>query len=379
MLRADPTPSAARPCAPDHEAELPDERAAMAELLQRHPARVTPHLANLIARSEAVARQFLPDVREALSSRGFERTFVGLLPTGVRGLERMYPDRCVVMPTNYCPAYCRFCFRKAYRGPDGRPMSEAEQNAALAYIAADVRLHEVLITGGEPLLDLTRLARLLDGLRTIEHVGPIRVACRSLITEPTLIDDQLVALLQTHQDLGRGRPIEVALHCNHADELSDPTIERLVALRRAGIHVYNQSVLLRGINDNSAALLRLLRKLRDHGVESYHLYLPDPVQGTEHLRPTLAEALGLKTALRREATGRVNPALIVTTRVGKVEPGVDAEIVAREQDGRHLWFRTPYTLDGFRAIDRAFELPTDTRLAPDGRIDVRYLDGAPVD
>lgn len=347
----------------------------MVELLRRFPARLTPHLSRLIARSPAVARQFMPDIRETAGTEGHERSFVGLLPTGVRGLERMYPDRCVVMPTHSCPAYCRFCFRKAYRGPHDGPMSDAEIEAALRYIAAEPLLREVLITGGEPLLDHGRLSRLLTGLRAIRHIGPIRIACRSLVTDPSLVDQPLVALLRQHQDLRRGFPVEIALHCNHVDEISNPTVEGLVSLRQAGIHVYNQIVLLRGVNDDTATLLTLLRRLRSHGVESYHLYHPDPVQGTDHLRPTLAQALDIKRALRRGATGRLNPTLIVTTRVGKVEPGVDSEIVRRHEDGRQLWIRTPYTLDGFRAIAPDFELPPDTTLETDGRITVRYLDG----
>lgn len=347
----------------------------MGELLRRFPVRLTPHLSRLIAKSTAVARQFMPDVREAMGTEGHERSFVGLLPTGVRGLERMYPDRCVVMPTNHCPAYCRFCFRKSYRGPNDEPMSELEIRAALQYVADDPLLREVLITGGEPLLDHHRLSLLLKGLRTISHIGPIRIACRSLVTEPSLVNDRLIALLQQHQDLRRGLPVEVALHCNHVDELSRATVEGLLALRQAGIHVYNQIVLLRGVNDDATTLLTLLRRLRNHGVESYHLYHPDPVQGTDHLRPTLAQALCIKRALRQGASGRLNPTLIITTRVGKIEPGVDSEILRRDQDGRHLWIRTPYTLDGFRAIASDFELPPDAYLERDGRITVRYLDG----
>lgn len=352
-------------------------RDALQEVIDRFPLRVSAHLLPLVRRSEHVARQFLPDVREVTSITGQTHCFTGLLHTGIHGVERMYPDRCIIMPQPTCPAYCRFCFRKFYEHTDGRAMSQAEMDRALIYVEGESLLREVLITGGEPLIDKRRLAYLLAGLRRIDHIGPIRVACRSLITDPALVDDEVVSLLRSHQDLRRGRPIEVALHCNHADEISADTIDRLAALRESGIHVYNQAVLLRGINADDDAMLVLLRALRSHGVETYNLFFAGPVQGMDHMRPTLDEALRLKASIRRQASGRLNPHLIVTTRLGKVELGVDGWIVEREQTSRHVWLRTPYTLETFRRVDTDFSLPEDARIDEHGYIVMRYLDGTP--
>lgn len=329
-------------------AHLEGDEVARAEVYRRFPVRLTSHLIDLIRRSPAVARQFLPDSREVTTLDGQERCFSGLLEHEVPGLERMYVDRCIVMPQPTCPAYCRFCFRKFYEHTDGKAMSRTQLDQALAYIAADVRLREVLITGGEPLMDLERLEYLLRGLRRISHIGPIRIACRTLVTDPERVDTKVAALLRAHQSLRAGRPIEIALHCNHADELSDLTVDRLALLQENGLSVYNQAVLLRDVNLDPQVMLALLRALRAHGVESYHLYFAGPVQGMGHMRPTLDEALALKSHLRREATGRLNPHLIVTTRLGKVELGVDGWIVEREPDSRHVWIRTPYTLDCYR-------------------------------
>ncbi len=358
------------------ELEVPShEREAMARLLARFPVRVTEHLLALMRQSPAVAREFLPDVRELDDDLGQTRCFTGLLAHDAPPcVERAYLDRCILMPQPRCRATCRFCFRKFYE--QERAASREELKRALAYIASERELREVLITGGEPILD-RRLPWLLAEIRRIGHIGPLRIACRSLITEPKLIDDALVELLASTQDLRAGKPVEVALHCNHPGEISAPTIDALARLREAGIHVYNQIVLLRGINLDAETMLALCRQLRGHGVESYHLYFGGPVRGVDRWRPTLAEALELKRALREGGSGRLNPHLIVTTRLGKVELGVDGEVVEREADGRHVWLSTPYRLSTLWRVDPSFELPSDARVDDHGRVLVRYLDGPP--
>ena len=351
------------------------ERQALQKVIDTFPVRLSAHLVELMRRSPAVAAQFLPDAREVTELDGQTRCFSGLLHGGVHGVERMYPDRCILLPHPVCPAYCRFCFRKFYDDGGGKALSYPELDAALAYVARETELCEVLITGGEPVMDPKRLRYLLEGLRRLPHIGPVRIACRSLIMEPSLVDDALVALLREHQDLRAGRPVEVALHANHPDELTAPTVDALARLREAGLHVYNQAVLLRGVNLDADTLLALFRRLRRHGVESYYLFFGGPVQGMQHMRPSIAEALALKSELRRRSTGRAIPQLILTTRLGKVELGVDGWVVEREPDGRHVWIRTPYTLAGLTAIDPRFTLPEDARLDADGQIVMRYLDG----
>jgi lysine 2,3-aminomutase len=351
------------------------DREATRQVLERYPVRLTSHLLELVRRSPAVAAQFLPDPREVGSARGEKNCFVGLVPTGAPGVERMYPDRCILMPLSACPAYCRFCERKHHSQRRRRPLSHTQLDLALSYVARHPELREVLITGGEPVLDLGRLEHLLRGLRRLAHVGPIRVACRAAVTDPGRLGPPLVELLSTHQDLRAGRPVELAVHVNHADEITPPTVEALARLREAGIHVYNQTVLLRGINTDPQALQELLWQLRSHGVETYTLYFGSPVLSTDHLRPAIDEALALKEHLRRQASGRANPHLILTTRLGKLELGVDGWVVEREADGRHVWVRTPYTLAGFRRMSPGFQLPAGAREDSDGRLVVRYLDG----
>ncbi len=345
------------------------------KLLKELPVRITNHLLPLIASSPAISAQFLPDLQELSSPLGEKCCFAGLLSTGVPGVERMYADRCVIMPHGACPAYCRFCFRKFHSHRRQGPRSLQALDRALAYVDGDARLQEVLLTGGEPILDIERLELLLDGLRRISHLGPIRLACRSLVTLPQAIDAELIRLLLKYNDLNRGCPLEIAAHVNHPDELSASTVDAILRLKHAGLHVYNQVVLLRKINSEAEVMRRLLLALRRLGVETYTIFFGEPVLGMDHLRCSMDEALQLKSTLRATLTGRANPHLILTTRIGKIELGVDGWIVERESDGRHVWLHTPYTWEGFHSIDEDFQLPEHARIDAQGFIEMRYLDG----
>lgn len=352
-----------------------DQRERLQQVIDTFPVRFSEHLLGLIQKYSAIAQQYLPDVRELNPADGEPRCFSGLLHPHITGVERMYRDRCVIMPQPTCPAYCRFCFRKFYEHREGRALSAAQLEQTIAYVAKHQELREVLITGGEPFLDKARLGTLLDGLRQLPHIGPVRIACRALVTCPSLIDDEAIKLLQAHQDLKQGYPLEVAAHVNCPEELSPPTIEVLAKLREAGIHVFNQTVLLRGINTAPETMTRLCVELRRYGVETYNIFFNGPVQGVSYLRPTIAQALALKSELRRAVSGRANPHLIITTRLGKIELGVDGWVVEREEDNQHVWLRTPYRLSDLQAIDEDFTPPDETMADEQGFLIVRYLDG----
>lgn len=357
----------------------PADVADWQNVLQRFPVRFSDHLLQRLTERPALAKQFIPSIQEVRDNEGASHCFEGLLPTGVPQVERIYVDRCIVMPQPQCPAYCRFCFRKFYEHLQTRGMTDEELGRAIDYIGSDHRLREVVITGGEPVMDKKRLRTLLAGIRTLPHVQTVRIACRSIITAPALIDDELVELLLEYQNLSEGRPIEIASHCNHAEELSPESIAALVRLRKAGLSVYNQAVLMRGINCDGAILETLFRSLRSYGVECYTIFFAGPVLGMQQIRPTIDEALALKSALRRRLSGRANPHLILTTRLGKVELGVDGWVVRRETESRFVWIRTPYRLETYREVDPGFQLPDDATLDPEGYLVVRYLDGEAFD
>lgn len=338
--------------------------------------RFSRYLLDLCARSEAVAKQFLPDPRE-LDTRGVRFTWEGVLPTGVPGLERMYLDRVVILPVNQCPAYCRFCFRKNYFNEYAKQplaMAESHVERAISYIASDSRIREVLVTGGDPLMNLVRLEDLLRRLREIPHVGVIRVASRSVCYDPERITNELTAMLSAYNQPEEGRAVEIATHFNHPDEITSESTGSVTRLLRAGLRVYNQTVLLKGINDEVGTLEALFRGLHDRGVEIYYLFHCEPLLGAAHFRTTIERGLQLRTELRSRASGRIIPRYMVCTQLGKVELGVDGWIT--ERAGEACWIRTPYRLETFRSVDPDFVLPKFARENHDGFIEVQYLDGS---
>ncbi len=344
------------------------------KILDQYPVRLTDFLLRLIQKSPAVALQFLPNLKE-LEKIGCEKPWVGVMNTKIYGFERMYLDRCIVMPFNQCSAYCRFCFRKFYEKKIAKPMNYNEINQALTYIKNDKRLKSVLITGGDPLLDLTKLAYIMTNLRKIEHIQDIRIGTRSLMFDPKKITTTVIKLLLKYHDLAKMKPVEIATHFNHPDELTPRAIKAISQLTQASFRLYNQTVLLKNINDDPIVLIDLFRKLRLLGVEICYLFHCDPVKGIQYFRTSIQKGLEIKKYLRSGvATGRINPSYIVDTQIGKVEIGIDGIIEKRE--GQYVWIRTPYKIETYQSVFKDFKLPKNIcRINDEGFISIKYLDG----
>jgi lysine 2,3-aminomutase len=352
-----------------------EDRTKIEAVLKEYEVRFSRYLLELCARSPAVAKQFLPDPRE-LDTRGVRFTWEGVMATAVPGLERMYLDRVVILPVNQCPAYCRFCFRKNYFNEYAKQpyaMADDHVTRAMAYIASDPRIREVLITGGDPLMNLVRLEDLLRRLREIPHIGTIRIASRSVAYDPERITNEFATMLSAHNRPEEGRAIEIATHFNHPDEITPESTGSVTRLLRAGLRVYNQTVLLKGINDELGTLETLFRGLHERGVEIYYLFHCEPLLGAAHFRTSIEKGLRLREALRARASGRIIPRYMVCTQLGKVELGVDGWIA--ERSGEACWIRTPYRLETYRSVDPEFSLPNFARENRDGFIEVQYLDG----
>lgn len=351
-----------------------NQRGQIQKVLDKCPVRLTDFLVKLTKKSPAIARQFLPNIRE-LEKAGYEKPWVGVMNTGIYGLERMYIDRCIIMPFNQCPSYCRFCFRKFYERIAQKPMSYEDIDKALAYIKKDKRLKGVLITGGDPLLDLKRLEYIMKNLREIDHIQDIRIGTRSLMYDPKRITDDFVKMLLKYHDWDNMKPVEIATHFNHPDELTLECKKAILRITKSSIRLYNQAVLLKGVNDDELILLDLFRKLRLLGVELYYLFHCIPVEGVQYLRTTIQKGLDIKKYFRGGfATGRINPTYVIATKIGKVEIGVDSYIEKRE--GKSVWIKTPYKVKTYKSVCPDFEPPKDIcKVDKDGFISIKYLDG----
>ena len=212
-----------------------------------------------------------------------------------------HADRLLLIVTRRCHVHCRYCFRRDLDGA-GEP-TQSEMDVAIQY-AKDSGVREVILSGGDPLhLPPAKIANIIDRLRP--DVPIIRVHSRAPITFPSVVTDELVQMLSERA------PLWFVIHANHADELSGPVVAGLGSLVDAGIPVLNQSVLLRGVNDNVEALVRLVERLVELRVRPYYLHHPDAVPGGGAFRVSIDDGLALHDALRSRVSGIALPQYVI--------------------------------------------------------------------
>jgi len=279
---------------------------------RRYAVAVTPGMAALIDRSDPadpIARQFVPDTRELVDVPGERADPIGdHVHEKVPGLVHRYPDRVLLKVTHACPVYCRFCFRREMVGPGGPPPMTGERlAAAVAYIRAHPEIFEVILTGGDPLvLAPRRVAEITFDLGQVPHVRVLRWHTRVPVVDPERIGDAMAdALADT------SKTVYLAVHANHPRELTPAAEGAIARLRRRGIVLLSQTVLLKGINDDVATLAELFRRFVALGVRPYYLHHADLAPGTSHFRTSVAEGQALMRALRGHITGLALPTYVL--------------------------------------------------------------------
>jgi L-lysine 2,3-aminomutase len=221
------------------------------------------------------------------------------------GLLQKYRGRALLITTSACAVHCRYCFRREF------PYSEQTTDAprwseALEEIAKDSSLEEVILSGGDPLsLSDARLASLTGALSKIPHVRRLRVHTRQPIVLPSRVDDGLIGWLRTLR-----LPMVFVVHANHPNEIDSHVRSAFERLRTNGVTLLNQSVLLRGVNDNVEVLADLSRRLFDSGVLPYYLHVLDHVRGAAHFAIPDADARALAGELSSQLSGYLVPRLV---------------------------------------------------------------------
>ena len=265
------------------------------------PVRITRSWADRIERADdPLARQVLPDAAELIARDDDVEDPVGdQRKRPVPWVVQKHPDRALLLVTRRCHLHCRYCFRRDQTGDDPTP---EELDRAIAWVER-AGLEEVSLSGGDPLtLPDDRLAAILDRLASV----PVRrIHTRAPITAPDRITERLVRLLADR------RPVWIVLHSNHASELDDAVASGIRRLRDAGLPLLNQSVLLRGVNDDPDVLAALCRKLVRLGVVPYYLHHPDAVRGAGHFRVPMDEGLRIHAALARRVSGIALPRYVI--------------------------------------------------------------------
>ncbi len=315
--------AAALPLTPDE--RLGAERAANEGL----PLRITPHYLSLIDRNDPrcpIRRQCVPLASEGVVTAGDMVDPLGEVAHEVAPhLVQRYPDRALLLVTDRCALYCRFCTRSRIVGDGGGAVSDSALEPAMRYLEAHPEVRDVIVSGGDPLTMATaRIVRVLARVRRIPSVETIRLATRVPVTLPSRITSELLRALRAFH------PLWIMTHFNHPKELAPAAVTALERLADAGFPVMNQAVLLRGINDDPDVLAALFRGLVKARTRPYYLLQMDPVQGTGHLRTPLDRSLEIVGALQGRLTGIALPKFIVDTPggLGKV-PLVPTGVVAK--------------------------------------------------
>jgi len=324
-----------------------EKLADLARVAECYAVAITPEIAALIDRADPndpIARQFVPDIAELTTAPGERADPIGDdAHSPVEGIVHRYPDRVLLKLVNVCAVYCRFCFRREMVGPGKQMLSPQRLDAALAYVRAHPEIWEVIFTGGDPLmLSARRLGDVIRRSAAIGHVKVVRLHTRLPVVSPGKVTAALVSALKAP-----GVTTYVALHANHARELTPAVRAACARIVDAGIPVVSQSVLLRGVNDDAQTLEALMRAFVECRIKPYYLHHADLAPGTSHFRTTIEEGQALMRALRGRVSGLAQPTYVldIPGGYGKVPVGPryidmcgDAGAVVEDVNGaRHTY------------------------------------------
>ncbi len=309
----------------------------LAEVAQRYAVAITPAMDALIDPTNAddpIAAQFRPDARELeIAPDELSDPIGDEAHTPVKGVVHRYPDRCLLKLVHVCPVYCRFCFRREMVGPQGDgTLTGAEIEAALAYIGAHDEIWEVILTGGDPfLLSARRVREITERLAAIPHVKIIRWHTRIPAVDPLRVTPDLVEALRVD-----GATTYVVLHTNHPRELTEHARAAIARIVDAGVPMLAQTVLLRGVNNDTDTLEALMRGLVEARVKPYYLHHLDRAPGTSHFRCTIAEGQELVQELHQRASGLAQPTYVLDIPDGHGKAPLASPGLRETEDGHEV-------------------------------------------
>jgi lysine 2,3-aminomutase len=265
---------------------------------------ITPHYAKLLRHSAALRRTVIPTYHEKRDGTGELAD-----PLGEEGhrvaphLIHTYPDKVLFLATTICSTYCRYCTRSRLVGQPGEGFQDLEES--FRYIEEHTEIRDVLISGGDPLsMSDTVLDQLLARLRNIPHVRILRIGSKVPAVLPMRITDELCSILRTYG-------VWLSLHFIHPEELSPETRLACRKLSDCGIGMVSQTVLLKGINDDTQTLAELFYGLLEINVKPYYLLQCDPVRGSAHFRTSVEKGIDLVQSLHGRISGLAIPQYVI--------------------------------------------------------------------
>lgn len=310
-----------------------EERAGILLTGTKLATSITPHFFNLIHPTDPdcpIRRQVIPRIEETHTDPSEMSDPCGEdshMP--VPGLVHRYPDRVLFLVTDRCASYCRYCTRSRVVSGVSDQKLETQWDQAIEYLKRTPQVRDVLLSGGDPLLfSDSKLEGLLRRLHEIPHIQFLRLGSRIPLFLPQRITPELCNMLKQFH------PFFLSIHTNHPDELTSEVRDALARLADAGIVMGNQSVLLKGINDTVEIQKELVQKLLMCRVRPYYLYQGDLIQGTAHLRTSMAEGIGIIEGLRGHTSGYAIPQFVVDGPGGGGKIPLNPQYIVEQNDER---------------------------------------------
>jgi len=302
------------------------------DVIAKYPMRINTYYLSLIEKmNDGIWKQAVPDVEELehymdLTADPLDEE--GDIPLGgPRTIIHRYPDRVLLFVSIECAMYCRFCTRKRKVGDDLKNPTAEEINRGIEYIADHEDIRDVLISGGDPLLiPNRRLDDILERLKVIDHLDIIRIGTRVPCVWPQRIieDIELVEILRKHTPRTLKDPqFYINTHFNHPNEITEESYQAVKIIRQLGIPVGNQTVLLKGVNDDTDVMKDLMHGLGRMGIKPYYLYYADLVEGTGHFRTEVYKGREICRDLCGATTGFLRPTFVVDAMGGRGKVPVD--------------------------------------------------------
>ncbi|TFF86557.1 MAG: KamA family radical SAM protein [Promethearchaeota archaeon] len=284
-----------------------DEISEINQVIQKYPMRINPYYLNLIRyRNDPIWKQCIPDINELIDIEGLEDPLCEERDSPVPGLTHRYPDRVLLLISSQCAMYCRFCTRKRKVGTEKLTISLSQILKGIKYIEEHTEVRDVILSGGDPLLLCDeKLDFILSRLRAIPHLEIIRIGTRVPCTLPQRITKNLCRVLRKYH------PLYINTHFNHPWEITNESKKACEALADSGIPLGNQSVLLKGINDNPDIFKELNQKLLTIRVKPYYIFQADYVQGSNHFRTQAEVGLRIIENLRGHTSGLAVPHYVI--------------------------------------------------------------------
>ncbi|MDI1320583.1 MAG: KamA family radical SAM protein [bacterium] len=324
----------------------PEEKAGCLFATHKLALAITPYFFNLIDRSDPncpLRKQVIPRSDESVISSGEMLDSLGEdSHSPVPGLVHRYPDRVLFLVTDRCAAYCRYCTRSRLVSNAQDYNFHPEYEQALRHIEAHPEIRDVLLSGGDPLLlSDKKLDHLLGRLRAIKHVEFIRIGSRIPVFLPQRITPALCAIFKKHG------PIWMSIHVNHPKEATQELKDACERLSFAGVPLGNQSVLLKGVNDDADVMQALVHRLLRMRVRPYYIYQMDLITGGAHFKVDVRQGIEIIRALRGHTTGYAVPQYVIDAPGGGgkvpinpdyVEQITDDEVIFRNFEGKRFHY-----------------------------------------